>query len=163
MKEIASLKDRPEMNGVHLGLTADIFSAYVSNNPVPVGEIANLIEDIHKSLVALSTGEVEEPVEILKPAVSIRKSVHDDHIVCLEDGKTFKSLKRHLAAQHGLTPDEYRLKWGLPSDYPMTARSYSVALSALAKEIGLGRKPKAPAEPEAAPAPKTRKQKPKAA
>jgi predicted transcriptional regulator len=88
-----------------------------------------------------STAAIEEPQ---KPAVNPKRSVHDDHIVCLEDGKRFKSLKRHLSTHYGLTPDEYRAKWGLPADYPMVAPAYAAARSALAKKMGLGRKAKAP-------------------
>ncbi|NGO55455.1 MucR family transcriptional regulator [Allomesorhizobium camelthorni] len=120
-------------------LTADVVSAYVSNNPVPAAELAALIGQIHASLRALGSGapvEVEEPQ---KPAVPIKKSVAPDHIVCLEDGKQFKSLKRHLMSQYGLTPDEYRAKWNLPADYPMVAPNYAATRSALAKKIGLGR------------------------
>ncbi|MEO3389061.1 MucR family transcriptional regulator [Mesorhizobium sp. CAU 1741] len=124
-------------------LTAEIVSAYVSNNPVPAGDLANLIGDIHKSLATLSAGDADASVEALKPAVPVKKSVQDDYIVCLEDGKKFKSLKRHLSV-HGLTPDEYRKKWGLPADYPMVAPNYAAQRSALAKSIGLGRKKVAP-------------------
>ena len=125
-------------------LTADVVSAYVSNNPVPATELAALIGQIHASLRALGSGasvEVEEPQ---KPAVPIKKSVAADYIVCLEDGKQFKSLKRHLMSQYGLTPDEYRAKWNLPADYPMVAPNYAATRSALAKQMGLGRKSKEP-------------------
>ena len=122
-------------------LTADIVSAFVSNNPVPRTEIASLIGNVHTSLVGLS-GQVETAPAPLTPAVPIRKSVHNDYVVCLEDGKKFKSLKRHLGVHYNLTPDEYRQKWGLPSDYPMVAPSYAAARSALAKQMGLGRKAK---------------------
>ncbi|NGO54458.1 MucR family transcriptional regulator [Allomesorhizobium camelthorni] len=125
-------------------LTADVVSAYVSNNPVPAAELAALIGQIHASLRALGSGapvEVEEPQ---KPAVPIKKSVAPDHIVCLEDGKQFKSLKRHLMTHYGLTPDEYRAKWKLPADYPMVAPNYAATRSALAKQMGLGRKSQKP-------------------
>lgn len=131
-------------------LTADIVSAYVSNNPVPAGELANLIADIHRSLEGLTTGEREAQAEPLKPAVPVKKSVHDDYIVCLEDGKKFKSLKRHIGVHYGLTPEEYRQKWNLPADYPMVAPSYAAARSALAKSMGLGRKKAEPPAPKAA-------------
>ncbi|MCR5858294.1 MucR family transcriptional regulator [Mesorhizobium sp. J428] len=121
-------------------LTADIVSAYVSNNPVPAGELASLIGDIHRSLTTLTTGKKESPAEPQKPAVPVKKSVYEDYIVCLEDGKKFKSLKRHLGVHYGLTPDEYRAKWNLPADYPMVAPAYAAARSALAKTMGLGRK-----------------------
>ena len=106
-------------------LTADVVAAYVSNNPVPVGELPNLIADVHAALGRV--GSVAEPVQVdkPKPAVNPKKSVHDDYIICLEDGKKFKSLKRHLMTHYGLTPEQYREKWDLPADYPMVAPSYA--------------------------------------
>lgn len=130
-------------------LTTDIVSAYVSNNPVPVGDLPHLIAAVHAALQQQVAPAEQQEAEPLKPAVPIKKSITPDYIVCLEDGKKFKSLKRHLATSHGLTPDEYRSKWGLPADYPMVAPAYSAARSALAKSTGLGRKTKAV---EAAPA-----------
>lgn len=121
-------------------LTADVVSAYVSNNPVPVGELPGLIDRVYAALQGTIGGPVAKSEE-LKPAVPIRKSVTPDYIISLEDGKKFKSLKRHLATHYGLTPDEYRAKWGLPADYPMVAPNYAAARSALAKTMGLGRKP----------------------
>lgn len=121
-------------------LTADVVSAYVSNNPVPVGELPALIDHVHAALKATIGTPVAKPEE-LKPAVPIRKSVTPDYIISLEDGKRFKSLKRHLATHYGLTPEEYRAKWSLPADYPMVAPNYAAARSALAKTMGLGRKP----------------------
>jgi len=121
-------------------LTADVVSAYVSNNPVPVGDLPGLIAQVHAALTGI-VGSVSPEVEPLKPAVPIRKSVTPDYIVCLEDGKKFKSLKRHLSTRYGMTPEEYRAKWGLPADYPMVAPSYAATRSALAKTMGLGRKP----------------------
>ena len=137
-------------------LTADVVSAYVSNNPVPVADLPALIGQVHAALKATAGASVsaEEP-EALKPAVSIKKSVMADYIICLDDGKKFKSLKRHLSSHYGLTPDEYRAKWGLPADYPMVAPNYAAARSALAKTMGLGRKPKEAETP--APAKRTRK------
>ncbi|RUU25157.1 MAG: MucR family transcriptional regulator [Mesorhizobium sp.] len=135
-------------------LTADIVSAYVSKNPVPLGELPALIGQVHAALKGTVGGSPAEP-EALKPAVPIKKSVTPDYIISLEDGKKFKSLKRHLSTHYGLTPDEYRAKWGLPADYPMVAPNYAAARSALAKTIGLGRKPKEPEQP--APAKRTRK------
>jgi predicted transcriptional regulator len=129
-----------------IGLAADVISAYVSNNPVPVSELPSLIAQVHQSLVGLTNGSATEPVEKLAPAVPIKKSVTPDYIVCLDDGKKFKSLKRHLKTTFGMTPEEYRAKWNLPTDYPMVAPSYAAARSELAKKMGLGRKPKA-AEP----------------
>jgi predicted transcriptional regulator len=125
-------------------LTADVVSAYVSHNPVPAGEVAALIEQVHASLRGLAWGASAEAPEQQKPAVPVTKSVMPDHIVCLEDGKKFKSLKRHLRTQHGMTPKEYRAKWNLPADYPMVAPNYAAARSALAKKIGLGRKSQKP-------------------
>ncbi|MEI9425737.1 MucR family transcriptional regulator [Mesorhizobium sp. Cs1299R1N1] len=134
-------------------LTAEVVSAYVSNNPVPVGELPALIGQVHIALKGTIGGPVAVPEE-LTPAVPIRKSVTPDYIISLEDGKKFKSLKRHLSTHYGLTPDEYRAKWGLPADYPMVAPNYAAARSALAKTMGLGRKP-AEAQ-QAAPAKRTR-------
>ncbi len=127
-------------------LTADVISAYVSNNPVPVSELPSLIARVHQSLAGLSNGQATISEEKLAPAVPIKKSVTPDYIVCLDDGKKFKSLKRHLATTFGMTPEEYRSKWDLPADYPMVAPSCAAARSELAKKMGLGRKPKA-AEP----------------
>lgn len=145
----------------HLELTTDIVSAYVSNNPIPASELGNLITEVHQALKTLADGATEQPAEPQVPAVSIRRSVTPEHLICLEDGKKFKSLKRHLSAVHGMTPEEYREKWNLPHDYPMTAPAYSSARSALAKKSGLGRKPAEKAEAKAAPAKRGRK--PKAA
>ncbi|KUM27532.1 MucR family transcriptional regulator [Mesorhizobium loti] len=136
-------------------LTADVVSAYVSNNPVPVGELPALIGQVHAALKGVTAGPAPEKPAALNPAVPIRKSVTPDYIISLEDGKKFKSLKRHLSTHYGLTPDEYRAKWGLPSDYPMVAPNYAAARSALAKTMGLGRKPQEPESPT--PAKRTRK------
>lgn len=133
-------------------LTTDIVAAYVSNNPVPVTELPGLIANVHLALLQQAATPAQEDSEPKKPAVPIKKSVTPDYIVCLEDGKQFKSLKRHLSTHHGLTPDEYRTKWGLPADYPLVAPNYAAARSALAKSMGLGRKPKPAEEPPAAPA-----------
>ena len=122
----------------YIELAADIVSAYVSNNSLPPGELPALIGDIYASLVNVTQVVVEEPVEPQKPAVSIKRSVTPDYIICLEDGKQFKSLKRHLRTQYNLTPEEYREKWGLAPDYPMVAPNYAKARSELAKEMGLG-------------------------
>jgi predicted transcriptional regulator len=120
-------------------LTASIVSAYVGNNPTPAAEIPNLISQVHGALVRVSSGRVEAvPLEPAKPAVSLKKSIAPDYLVCLEDGKRFKSLKRHLRTQYNMTPEQYREKWGLPADYPMVAPNYAVARSQLAKQMGLG-------------------------
>ncbi len=121
-------------------LSTEIVSAYVSHNSVSPGDLTRLISDVHGALRALQTNEVPAPVEELKPAVPVKKSVASDYIICLEDGKKFKSLKRHLRTHYNLSPEEYREKWGLPADYPMVAPSYSATRSKLAKDNGLGRK-----------------------
>jgi len=122
----------------YIDLTADIVSAYVSNNPVPSAELPGLISEIHGALVNIAEKPEEAPVEPQKPAVPIKRSVTPDYIICLEDGKKFKSLKRHLRTQYDMTPEEYRDKWGLGADYPMVAPNYAKARSELAKEMGLG-------------------------
>ena len=119
-----------------LELTTEIVAAYVSNNPVQSSELSNLIQNVHSTLQGLSGAPVEVPEA--KPAIPVKKSVTDDYIVCLEDGKKFKSLKRHLRAKYDMTPEEYREKWGLPYDYPMVAPSYARKRSKLAKQMGLG-------------------------
>ncbi|MER9757480.1 MucR family transcriptional regulator [Mesorhizobium sp. M0166] len=122
-----------------VSITADIVSAYVSNNPLPVGELSKLIGDTYVALQVIGT-PVAPAAAKLEPAVSIKKSVTPDFIICLEDGKKFKSLKRHIGTHYNLSPDQYRQKWNLPSDYPMVAPNYAATRSALAKSIGLGRK-----------------------
>jgi predicted transcriptional regulator len=136
-------------------LTAGVVSAYVSNNPVPAGELPALIGQVHAALMSTTNGATPEKPEALKPAVPIKKSMTPDYIISLENGKKFKSLKRHLFTHYGLTPDEYRAKWGLPADYPMVAPNYAAARSALAKTMGLGRKPTERKKP--APAKRARK------
>ncbi len=119
-------------------MTTDIVSAYVAHNTVAVAELPKLIERIHGTLSDIrGGGEAVERSE-LKPAVPIRKSMTDDHIVCLEDGKKFKSLKRHLRTRYDMTPEQYREKWGLPPDYPMVAPNYARQRSDLARKMGLG-------------------------
>ena len=119
-------------------LTAEIVSAYVSNNPVPASDIPGLINQVHTALTQVSGGRGEIIAEPLRPAIPVMRSVSADYIVCLEDGKKFKSLKRHLRTQYGFTPEQYREKWGLPADYPMVAPNYAAARSQLAKQMGLG-------------------------
>lgn len=122
-------------------LTADIVAAYVSNHVVPVGELSGLILDVHSALSHTSSpSPVATVTEKQKPAVSVRRSVQDEQITCLECGGSFKSLKRHLATHHDLTPETYRDKWELPADYPMVAPAYAEARSRLAKEMGLGQR-----------------------
>ena len=125
-------------DGNYIELTAEIVSAYVSNNTVPAGEIPSLINQVHAALSRVSAKSGDAPAEPLKPAVSLKKSITPEHIVCLEDGKKFKSLKRHLRTQYNMTPEQYREKWGLSADYPMVAPNYAAARSQLAKQMGLG-------------------------
>ena len=127
-----------DSSGTYIELTASIVSAYVSNNPVPAHDLSALISQVHSALTRVSTGQGDSASEPLRPAVSVKKSITPDHIVCLEDGKKFKSLKRHLRTQYSMTPEQYREKWGLPPDYPMVAPSYAAARSQLAKQMGLG-------------------------
>ena len=150
------------------GLTANVVAAYVSNNTVPVSDLPALISEVNAAISG-ATAPASAVEEVLSPAVSVKKSVTPDFIICLDDGKNFKSLKRHLRTAYNLTPDEYRRKWNLPADYPMVAPNYSQARSALAQASGLGqgrRKDVAPAlasvpdaEPatDEAPAKRTRK------
>jgi predicted transcriptional regulator len=121
-------------------MTAEIVSAYVGNNTIGAGELPGLIQQVYSALNDATRNGLDAPKEALKPAINVKKSVMPDYIVCLEDGKKFKSLKRHLRTHYNLTPDEYRLKWGLPKDYPMVAPHYAEARSALAKKMGLGQK-----------------------
>ncbi len=147
----------------YIQITADIVAAFVSNNAVRASELPGLIEAVHSSLWKATDVKVEEPVaEVKPPAVPIKKSITDEYIICLEDGKKFKSLKRHLSTAYNMTPDEYRAKWGLSRDYPMVAPAYASARSSLARQMGLGRKrdeqvaEPAP-EPVAPPAEETRR------
>ena len=122
-----------------IDLTADIVSAYVANNAVAVDNVPELISDVYSALSCAAAGVAPAlPKEPLKPAVPIKKSITPDYIICLEDGKKFKSLKRHLRTQYGITPEEYREKWGLPPEYPMVASNYAQARSELARKMGLG-------------------------
>ena len=136
-----------DMNGAATGpdndlidLSTEIVSAYVSHNALSVTDLPKLIADVHSALKDLRTTAAPEPVEDLKPAVPVRKSIAPDYIICLEDGKKFKSLKRHLRTHYDMSPEEYREKWALPPDYPMVAPNYSATRSRLAKDNGLGRK-----------------------
>jgi predicted transcriptional regulator len=122
----------------YIELAAEIVSAYVSNNSVPTSDLPALLGDIHAALVRVSSGAAVAPPEIAKPAVHPKKSITNDYIVCLEDGRKFKSLKRHLRTQYNMSPEQYREKWGLAPDYPMVAPAYARARSALAKQMGLG-------------------------
>lgn len=126
------------VSGNLIELTAEIVSAYVSNNTVAAGEIPGLINQVHAALARVSGRPAESSSEPLRPAVSVKKSITPEYIVCLEDGKKFKSLKRHLRTQYDMTPEQYREKWGLNADYPMVAPNYAAARSQLAKQMGLG-------------------------
>src|SRR3954466_13975943 len=132
-------------------LAAEIASAFVSNNPVPAAQLPALIGNIHDALIKVASGSAQPPAaeEPKAPAVPIKRSVQPDYLVCLEDGKRFKSLKRHLRTVYDLTPDQYRAKWGLAHGYPMVAPNYAAARSELAKQLGLGARRK---EPEPSPA-----------
>ena len=124
-----------------LELAAQIVAAYVGNNTVAQADIPRLIADVFRSLESIAAGEVpKEQAAEVKPAVNIRKSITPDYLICLEDGKKFKSLKRHLRSHYGLSPEQYRDKWGLPADYPMVAPNYATARSSLAKSMGLGKR-----------------------
>ncbi|MCX7284684.1 MAG: MucR family transcriptional regulator [Novosphingobium sp.] len=129
-----------DMRETLITLTSDIVAAHVSNNSVSVSDLGTLITNVYSALAGLDQpAPVEEPAP--EPAVSIRASVKNDHIVCLEDGKKLKMLKRHLATRYNMTPDQYRTRWNLPADYPMVAPAYAEKRRELAKKIGLGRKP----------------------
>ena len=133
-------------------LTADIVSAYVSNNSVPASELPALINDVHAALSRVVGGAAPVvPMEAPKPAIAVKKSITADFLICLEDGRKFKSLKRHLRTKYDMSPEEYRAKWNLPKDYPMVAPNYAKARSELAKQMGLGQGGRKPAR---APRPK---------
>jgi predicted transcriptional regulator len=122
-----------------LRMTAEIVSAYVGKNPLPTQQIPDVINTVYSSLTGLTGTPAAAAAEPLRPAVPVRKSVTPEYIVCLEDGKKLKMLKRHLRSTYNMTPDEYRAKWGLPADYPMVAPNYAAQRSEFAKKIGLGR------------------------
>ncbi len=138
---VTATKDKAQT----VGMTATIVSAYVGNNTLAVEELAPLIASVHSAIAALGEPAKAEPAPLV-PAVPIKKSVTPDAIICLEDGRRLKMLKRHLRVTYGMTPEQYRAKWGLPRDYPMVAPAYAESRSQLAKEIGLGRKRPAPEE-----------------
>lgn len=134
-----------EMAETLITLTADIVAAHVSNNSVAVSDLPLIIQNVHSALTGLGTPAVEPEIK-QEPAVSIRSSIKPDYVVCLEDGKKLKMLKRHLMTHYKMTPDEYRAKWNLPADYPMVAPNYAEQRRTLAKKIGLGTKPRARAK-----------------
>lgn len=135
---LAARKEMSENNEELIALVADIVSAFVSHNSVPPGDLHALIASTHAALTGLGEPPVPVPAERAAPAVSIRKSITPDFLICLEDGKKFKSLKRHLRTAYDMTPEQYRAKWSLPNDYPMVAPAYAEARSQLAKKMGLG-------------------------
>ena len=124
----------------YIDLSAEIVAAYVTKNAVPVAELPALIASVHSALNNAARGQTEQPQEKLEPAVPVKRSVTPDFIICLDDGKRFKSLKRHLRTSYNITPDQYRAKWGLAPEYPMVAPNYAKARSELAKTMGLGKK-----------------------
>jgi len=126
-------------DGATLRMTADIVASFVSNNKLSSDELSDLIRTVHKAVDGLSRGDGRAPAEKPKPAAPISKSINDDYIICLEDGKKLKMLKRYLRSTYGMSPDEYRKRWGLPADYPMVAPSYAARRSEFAKKIGLGK------------------------
>ena len=119
-------------------MTTDIVAAYLSNNPVAAADLPALIQSVHQALSSVAGGSAGLDAGALEPAVSVKKSISPDFLICLEDGRKFKSLKRHLRTKYNLSPEDYRAKWGLPRDYPMVAPNYAQARSALAKQMGLG-------------------------
>jgi len=140
-------EDKSTSRSELLAFAGEIVVAHVSNNSVAQANIGPLVQSVFEKLQALANDEAPTPVE-LTPAVPIKRSVTDDYIVCLEDGKKLKMLKRHLMTAYNMTPEEYRAKWGLKPDYPMVAPNYSAQRQTLAKQIGLGRKPAPPPAPE---------------
>jgi predicted transcriptional regulator len=134
-----------------LSLTTEIVASFVGNNVVAIGDLPAVIASVYGTLHSVTQGEAEKPAEAPVPAVPIKKSIGTDFLVCLEDGQKVKTLKRHLASHHQLTPDQYRQRWGLPKTYPMVSPAYAAQRSELARQIGLGRKPAA-AAPSPAPA-----------
>ena len=138
-KKDTKMPDTEAAEDMLLTLTADIVAAHVSNNSVAVNDLPNLIQNVHQALSGIA-GTAVAPEERPEPKVSVRASIKPDYIVCLEDGKKQKMLKRHLMTNHGMTPAEYRERWGLPADYPMVAPNYAEQRRTLAKSIGLGTK-----------------------
>ena len=141
--ESQNAAEKPDMDGLRRQ-AVEIVSAHISNNNVAQSDLPDLIQSVYQTLEKLATGQSTQKEEKPTPAVPIRKSVQPDYIVCLEDGKKLKMLKRYIKRSYNLTPEEYRQRWGLPSDYPMTAPNYAAERSRLAKEIGLGRKAEEP-------------------
>jgi predicted transcriptional regulator len=138
-----AIRDEDDQNvateGDALRMTADIVASFVSNNKVSSDELSEIIRSVHKAVTGLSGSNGPAPAEKPKPAAPINKSIHNDYIICLEDGKRLKMLKRYLRSTYGMSPDDYRKRWGLPADYPMVAPSYAARRSEFAKKIGLGK------------------------
>ncbi|MEL6365914.1 MAG: MucR family transcriptional regulator [Pseudomonadota bacterium] len=137
MSETEALKT--ELSGDTLHLTAEIVAAFVSNNSIDGDKIPDLLRNVHATVQTLADAPLKEPEEPQKPAVPIKKSITPDYLICLEDGKKLKMLKRYLRTQYDMSPDDYRRKWNLPADYPMVAPNYAARRSEFAKQIGLGR------------------------
>jgi len=134
-----------------LRMTTDVVAAYLRKNSLPSAQIADIIATVYRSLRGLGADGVDGQLDAQKPAVPVRRSINPDYLVCLEDGKKLKMLKRHLRSSYNLTPDQYRNKWGLPADYPMVAPNYADQRSAFAKQIGLGRSGRKGPRPATAP------------
>src|SRR5215213_6226308 len=149
MDSVTSGDERQEL----LNLTAEIVASFAGNNTVAVGDLPAVIATVFRTLRGVDRGEAEKPAEAPVPAVPVKRSIGTDFLVCLEDGRKVKTLKRYLANRYHLTPNEYRQRWGLPRDYPMVAPAYAARRSDLARQIGLGRKPAAAAPPPPAPEP----------
>jgi predicted transcriptional regulator len=132
-------EDDADARGEAMRMTTDIVSSFVANNTVSPEELADLIRSVHRTLMGLAGDAAAAPSERPKPAVPVNRSVHNDYIVCLEDGKKLKMLKRYLRSTYSMSPDEYRKRWGLPPDYPMVAPAYAARRSEFAKKIGLGK------------------------
>ena len=140
LRRMSTQEENQQKNAETLRLAVDIVSAYVGNNSVPANQVPEVINSVYASLASIDGAAGNAEYAALKPAVPIRRSITPDYLVCLEDGKKLKMLKRHLRAVYGLSPEEYRAKWNLPADYPMVAPNYAKQRSNFAKQIGLGRK-----------------------
>jgi predicted transcriptional regulator len=149
---VDSVTEGNERQGL-LHLTTEIVASFAGNNTLAIGDLPAVIATVFRTLRGVGQGEAEKPAEAPVPAVPVKKSIGTDYLVCLEDGKKVKMLKRYLASRYNLTPDQYRQRWGLAKDYPMVPPAYAAQRSAMAKRIGLGRKPAAAAEPAPEPTP----------
>jgi predicted transcriptional regulator len=131
--------DDAQAHGEAMRMTTEIVASFVANNAVSSEELSDLIRSVHRTLLGLKGDGAAEPAERRKPAVPVNRSIHNDYIVCLEDGKKLKMLKRYLRSSYNMSPDDYRKRWGLPADYPMVAPAYAARRSEFAKKIGLGK------------------------